>query len=318
MAKSPKILISLLNWCNYQDTINCVYSLLKLDYPNFEISIVDNASPNDSEIRLRNEFSNLKIIKSEENLGFAGGHKLNLEINQGNDFHAMWILNNDLIVSENALSELIKAWKNSGDQIYGSVSLNADNPEIVDFGGGVNPAAARNEFIYNQYKGVPYKDLPPERTREVQTVEGSSFLLPLSIVAQHGFLATDFFMYAEETDYCYRLRKEGVKTYLVRDSLVLHKNEGSFKYAGNLNWIKAYYRRRNFMRFMMDHFNWTPKQVLNRYYSKYECHLFRLKWMISKSFRERNFEAYWYLKGTIDAANGIKGRTIDPNNYVRF
>src|SRR3989338_3576803 len=105
MPNLPLVAISVLNYNNWKDTIECLESLLRLDYPNFRLIVVDNCSPNDSvkEIRRwaeRKDSNSLTFIESAKNLGYAGGN--NLAIRHGLDHGAryVWILNNDTIVSK--------------------------------------------------------------------------------------------------------------------------------------------------------------------------------------------------------------------------
>ena len=220
MDSAYKILISLVNWCRYNDTIRCVKELQALLCKGVSISVVDNASPNDSMEQLLNALSDVRVLKSETNLGYAAGHLLNVNYALDNDYDAVWILNSDVSLSNNSLSALVEAWCKYGDNIYGSITLSSENPDIVSYGGGVAPNDSIGEFIYNKYEGVPLKNLPSDCVREVQSVEGSSMFIPLSIIRKHGFMKTDFFMYAEETDFCYRMRNFGVKSFAVRDSII--------------------------------------------------------------------------------------------------
>jgi GT2 family glycosyltransferase len=312
----PKILISLVNWYRYQDTIACIRSLKKLDYPNFTVSIVDNDSPNDSFEKLNKMFPELHIVKALKNDGYAAGHKINVEYAKAIGVQAVWILNSDLEVRPEALSELVNAWNTNGRNIYGSITLSSENPDIVDFGGGINPKENTRELVYNQYRGVLYSELPAEEIREVQTVEGSSIFIPMYILTEFGFMKRDFFMYAEETDYCYRLRMKGIKSFVVKKSIVVHKHGASFQSeTKDLSWIAAYYRRRNFMRFLIEHYGWTKKEILNKNYTTSERLKFKLK-CLNPKFKKANWKAYWLLKGTEHAVNGITGKTIDPKLYL--
>ena len=316
MKSTPKILISLVNWYKYDDTINCVKSIWGQDYRNFEISIVDNNSPNNSYEKLKEELPEIRIIKSAENNGYAAGHKINVDYALTNEFDAIWILNSDLVVKPQSLKELVKAWSLNGNHLYGSVTLSQENPDIVDFGGGITPITGKEEFEYNLYKNVAYKDLPNDEIREVQTVEGSSIFIPLDVIIRFGFMMTDFFMYAEETDYCYRLRKSGVKTFIVKKSVVKHDNAGSFKTIKDISWIISYYRRRNFMRFMKEHYGWSNKKILNLKDNWFARLKFKLKCFLLPGFKKQNLHSYWQMKASVHAVKNIKNKTLDPIKYI--
>src|SRR5690554_5171968 len=131
----PKVVISILNWMNYSDTIACIQDLLQLDYPNYEIIIRDNNSPNDSFEKLKVAFPDLNIFLSKENSGYAAGHLANYKEAQQLEFDLFWILNSDIQVMRNTLTELVDAHQKHGMHIYGSVSLNPENTGLIDFGG---------------------------------------------------------------------------------------------------------------------------------------------------------------------------------------
>lgn len=253
-----KVLISVLNYNNFNSTKLCVTSLYSLNFKNTDIVIIDNASTDSSVILLRQEFNNIKIISSINNLGYAGGHKLAVNYALKNNYKFIWILNNDLTVKPETLCELIEAYKKYGNGLYGSISLKSENPDIVNFGGSTVSDVSR-PFLYNQFEDVILEEYSKKmKTRVVQTIEGSSFLVPVKIIKKHGFMREDFFMYVEEVDYCYRLKKQfNISSYIVPTSVIIHKGGESFK---NLSSISTYYKRRNHLVFCNENYN---QSILN-------------------------------------------------------
>lgn len=313
-----KILISLVNWCRYDDTIRCVKELQNFLGKDVCISIVDNASPNNSMEQLLNALSDVRIIKSEANLGYAAGHLLNVNYAIDNGYDAVWILNSDVSLRENSLFALVEAWRKCGDNIYGSITLSSENPDIVDYGGGVAPQDSVDKFVYNSYEGVALDSLPSDFVREVQSVEGSSMFIPLNIIKKYGFMKTDFFMYAEENDFCYRMRNFGIKSYVVRDSIIVHNSAASFKLDVDISWIMSYYRRRNFLRFMHEHYGWSRFKMLNNSDNLVSRLKFLCLYALKKSFRQKHIKDYWLLKAVYHSVLGKSGRMVNPNDYVCF
>lgn len=311
---NPCIIISLLNWMNFQDTIGCVESLLKLNYSNFFIIIRDNASPNDSFNQLQLKFPDLKIVRSRENNGFAAGHYENYILAKELGADLFWILNSDLEVASNTLSELVKSYLEHEDNIYGSVSLNTKNPELIDFGGSPYNYKSDTKLTYNSWKHKSYKNLiqlHPD-SYEVESVEGSSMMIPMKVIEKYGFMKLDFFMYGEETDYCYRLRKAGIKSYAVTNSIVYHHNEGSTKLSPNLKIVTIYYRRRNALRFSMENFGMSRWNALSYQNSSYQ----NLKTVLKGLFSKKKEFHYFYALGCLHAFLGIKGKVIHPEKLL--
>lgn len=318
MNDNRRILVSLVNWYRYEDTIRCARQIQQL-YA-VDISIVDNDSPNDSYAQLAKHLSDMNIIASKENRGYAGGHKLNIEYAMQHQYDAVWILNSDIDLVQNTLDAIIAAWQMHGDNVYGSVTLNSENTHEVEFGGCPIEESKENadRFIYDIYKGCIYNEIPNDEVWEVPCVEGSSCFIPMNVILKYGFMRTDYFMYAEELDYCYSLRKKNnVKCYIVRNSVVVHKNSSSFKLPQDIGWIMNYYRRRNFIYFMRDYYAWNRLTALKQYYSVSSQLKFIIKYYINREFRSYNKANYALLKACYHSVFNIKGRTINPNNYVK-
>ena len=248
---TKKILISVLNYNNFKSTKNCVLSILDCSLKNIEIYIVDNNSPDNSYQKLKDFFKDLNVVKSKNNNGYAAGHKISVNYAIENEFDFIWVLNNDLTVRKETLQKLLLAYDTFGNGIYGSITLKSENPDIVNFGGG-NTDNINKAFDYNAYEGFVLEDYNKKTSlRKVQSVEGSSMLIPLEVIKEHGFMREDFFMYGEETDYCYRLKKLGIPSYIVPKSVVIHKGAESLK---NSKHLESYYRRRNLLYFEKEHY----------------------------------------------------------------
>jgi GT2 family glycosyltransferase len=310
----PFVVISILNWTNYEDTIQCIKSIQQLAYKNFEILICDNASPNDSFEQLRKTFPALQVHAAKENNGFAAGHYLNYLRAKEMNAAAFWILNADLEVDMNALSRLVEVSSSLPNCVFGSVSLQPANHNLVDFGGAPLTEASKQELHYNTWKNIEYSTLLVQypTAYEVESLEGSSFYLQMDIIAQHGFMHLDFFMYAEETDYCYRLREKGVRSMLVSQSLVYHKNEGSTNSNPQLKIIPSYYRRRNALRFQHDHFHFSRWNMLT-YQSGFWGNL---KALVKGKLSKNKEFSYYYALACFHAAFGIKGKRIYPEKLI--
>ena len=105
---SPKVSIITLTWNSYEVTRDCLLTLKKLDYPNFEIVVVDNGSTDGSQQQLAREFPDVRRICNATNLGFAGGNNVGIRDALARDADYLLLLNNDTIVSPSFLRELIR------------------------------------------------------------------------------------------------------------------------------------------------------------------------------------------------------------------
>lgn len=302
---NSNIFISLVNWSNWQDTLNVIKQLTDFEYSDIKISIsvIDNASPNDSFDQLKKHLPEpVHLFLAEANEGYAAGHLLNLKDAKKNSADYFWVLNSDIDLLENVLPELLKASQELEDQaIVGSVTLSDES--TIDFGGSEwNPNDTK--FHYNDWKGKPMGELLKKHPKyyRVQSLEGSSLLIPMNIIEKHGFMKTDFFMYGEETDYCLRLDEKGVPSYVATKSQLIHQNEGSLMQNSNAPNIKDYYRRRNHLRIQKEHFGMSSLEA----FGYPDGVIQNLKTCI----KGKNTKGYYFALGSIHCALNIKGKKI--------
>ncbi len=300
---NPRVLVSVLNYNNFKSTKKCVDSLIENMVDEEEIFIIDNNSPDNSFIKLKDTFSNLKVVKSKVNGGYVSGHKIAVDYAINNNFELIWILNNDLTVRENTLIELCKAYLKNGLALYGSITLKSEKPDIINFGGGKTDNISK-PFNYNSYENISLVDYNNKTEfRPVQSIEGSSFIIPIKVIKKHGFMIEDFFMYGEEIDYCYRLNKLGIKSYIVPKSIVVHKGGEALK---KIKYLEEYYRRRNVLLLMKRHYN----QSITKYIINKIGILSFLKFLILHFVGVKK-PAYYFNLGVLHAFLNKKGKLDD-------
>ena len=154
MINEKQVYISIVNYNNAIQTINCIKSILKLNYDNYKIVLVDNNSSDNSIEDLENwfteqsisfsykiPFSNniVTIIKSKFNGGYAFGNNIAIKhIFEYNPLSYVWILNNDTKVDPNSLKSLTKSFDSSFLQILGCKIMSSDTKSIESYGGKIN------------------------------------------------------------------------------------------------------------------------------------------------------------------------------------
>ena len=220
--------ISVVNW-NTKDILrNCLKSIYvsthKIDY---EIFVVDNASSDGSPEMVEREFPKVKLIRNKENLGFAKAN--NQVIKLGNGRYIL-LLNSDTIVLDGALDKMVEFMENHPDAgAAGCRLLNSD--------GTLQASASEFPRLFSLYwtnsflrKILPRKKVGGvinephfySKIREVDWILGAAFILSKSVIKQIGSLDEEFFMYGEEVDLCYRIKKGGWKVYFCPEAKIIH------------------------------------------------------------------------------------------------
>ncbi len=217
-----KINIIILNWNGWEDTINCVNSLKGIDCSElYKIIIIDNCSTDDSVKRIKKTFPEIELIQNDSNLGFGGGCNTGLLRSIQDNTEFVWLLNNDTTVYADSLQELLNtANSNSNIGIIGSVLyFMNDATSIQTWGGG----------YISFWTGMAKHILNKKDVHKLQYVTGASMLIRIKALNEVGvFDHASYFMYWEDTDLCFRFKKNGWILAVAENSKVLHKESASF------------------------------------------------------------------------------------------
>jgi GT2 family glycosyltransferase len=317
---SPKVLISVLNWNNATDTIRCIQSLNNLSYSAYQIIVVDNGSKDNSIELVKKEFPQIHFIRSENNLGYAGGNKLASDWGLKNNFDLFWIVNNDSIVRSNCLTELTNAYHLKGEGIFGAISLNKDN-ETISYSGGFELDNDGNVLFdkYSAHSGENKRMMvKKENITEMADVNGACMMIPYTVIKKHGFIDDSFFLYGEELDYCFKLRKKaGIKSFVVSSAVVMHEGSTSLSKNEKLKRIKTYYLTRNYSYFEYNYQLKTKKEIISSNNSTIGelIKTFFLKFTKDKNYFLESDSAAAAL-GLYDFIRGVKGKVFEPNEYI--
>ena len=214
-----RVAIVVLNWNGWKDTQMCLSSLRQLNYQNYEVIVVDNGSSDDSVARIGSEFSEATIVKTGKNRGFAGGCNLGIAHALSDNADFVWLLNNDTIVDPEALQCLVNRAKADGRiAAVGSAIYFMEEPHRLQAWGGGR---------VNFWLGRSRHFLAAVPDDGVDFITGASMLISRVSLESVGLLDEQFFMYWEDADFCFRLRKANWKLAVAGDSKVWHKESAS-------------------------------------------------------------------------------------------
>lgn len=280
--------IILVNWNGWRDTLECLESLLLLDYPDFRIVICDNGSDDGSLERIAGWVGErgvtlarfqreggsavlcgdplITLIDIGENLGFAGGNNVGIRHALARGAAYCWLLNNDTVVEPDALSQLVARMRQDASVgICGStLRLYHDRDRIQALGGG----------FYYRWLGVPWHygrctrwnrsaGLQLRAEARMNYVEGASMLVSRDFLERVGLLNEEYFLYFEEADWALRGRGRFALGYAA-GSVVYHKVGGSIGTSSNpsrKSYVCDFYNVRNRILFARRHHPFTLPTV---------------------------------------------------------
>lgn len=230
--------IVIVNYQTFEMTKNTINSILEYSYPfTYEIVVVDNASGDDSLYRLQEYFKdNVKFIAAPENSGFAAGNNQALR-QVGSDY--VLLLNSDTIVWENTLESVYNYMEKHDD-------VGACGCRVLLENGDLDKACKRsfpnvkNSFfrlfhIPNNSSDDNYNltDLPDDEIYEIDCLTGAFMFVRNGVLDEVGLLDETFFMYGEDIDWCYRIKKSGWKIVYYGKSSITHLKGASSKKQKN-------------------------------------------------------------------------------------
>ena len=240
------------------ETKACLLSLNKLnDSDNFkhQIIVIDNGSKEKFTIPSSLKKMNIKLVRSEKNLGFTGGNNLGISeaVKEFNTDY-IFLLNSDTEIEANCLNVLYKAINEDEDtgivcpKIYFAPSyeyhlknyLRSEIGKIIWYAGG---AIDWNNLVCF-HPGVDEVDRGQfDQLHKTEFATGCAMLIKRELIEEVGILDKKYYLYLEDADYSLRTRKAGYNIIFSPKAIVWHKNAGSSDGVGSI--IQQYYQTRN-------------------------------------------------------------------------
>lgn len=218
--------IIVVNWNTRELLAQCLQSVYDtVQDVDFEILVVDNASADGSAEMVRCSFPQVRLIGNERNVGFVRANNQAIRVSQG---RYILLLNSDTVLLPGALSQMVHFMDCHSDAgAAGPKLINPDHSfqaSYADF-----PTLLKESLIafgLGRWLYGPYCPSPPpypgERARAVDWVAGACLMVRREVVDTVGPLDEDYWMYSEETDWCYRIRRAGWRVYYLPEIEIIH------------------------------------------------------------------------------------------------
>lgn len=243
---SPTVWAVVLNWNRPEDTRLCVQSLRASDYPAVSILVVDNGSDAEKYEELLRTVTDVEILVSETNLGFAMGNNLGIQYAVQLGAAYVLLLNNDTIVDAAMIRTLVEAMESDPSVgMAGPIIYYASEPERVWFAG----QRIRGQ-LYVLRRGLRLRS-PLKAIEDVDFVSGCGMLLRRETVEHVGMFSPEYFMYYEDLDLCLRVKQAGWKIVCATGAKMWHAVSASS--GGPEAPMKEYHQVRSSLIFYRQH-----------------------------------------------------------------
>jgi GT2 family glycosyltransferase len=254
--------ILVVNYKRWEEALECIRSVFVSDYSGFKVILTDNHSDNQSLEKIRQELldnpeaiagtnrpletllvsrqefaavppsqlPDLTLVQNDTNAGFAAGNNIALRSVMNEDAY-IWLLNPDMTVAADTLTQMIRCAERIEHTIVGSVHRSFyDHAKVILYGGArVNYWLGNTSFIKK-----------PEDINRTGYISGGSLLADASAFRTVGALPEDYFLYWEETDWCYQARDKGFSIVVCSEATTYDKRSTTI---GNGFWADYFYTR---------------------------------------------------------------------------
>lgn len=238
----PSVYVIVLNWNLPIDTNRCVRSIISSDYNNLKVVIVDNASLPELYNQLEIKYENVYLISNNVNMGFAEGCNIGIKYAVMKNADYILLVNNDTVIHNTMVSQMISVAKiDNTIGIVGPLIFYTNPPHKIWFSG--------NHFLGKLYIVRLGQQLYNIRnvTEDVDFISGCGMLISRTVIEKVGHLASGYFMYYEDLDYCLRVKKNNFRIICATRAYMWH--HVSVSTGGPNSPKKQYYQIKSSLQF---------------------------------------------------------------------
>lgn len=250
-----KLAVILVNYNGKKYNMSCIESILAgAGAEDVKIIVVDNASQDDSMRLLEDRYAGderLELLGLDDNYGFSRANNEGIGRAKSWGADCVMLLNNDTEIEPDMLRRLRECGERHSDSmIVPKIYYSDDRTRIWSAGGSVSPVIRKVRHIgLNETDEGQY-----DTEREIAFATGCCLWIPMKVIEKAGMLDERFFLYYEDTEYSFRLRRLGISIYYCPKAVMYHKVGASTKGADSP--LCAYYIARNWLLCNRMHLGW--------------------------------------------------------------
>lgn len=233
----PEISVIIVNYNTTKDLMECLGSIHETmaDF-HYETYVIDNNSADKNVLQqhIRKNYPAVKVFFSSYNMGFAAANNVGINMSHGK---YLLFLNPDVVLRENCVAEMYSVLKDKKD-------IGIIGPLIYDVHGSIQHYCARSfpDLLTEIFKHTGLERRFPRNRifgrylkiyrkytilSEVDAIQGSCMLIPREVIAKTGKMDERFFLFGEDIEWCYRIKKHGYRVVMDPKSTIIHKGEKS-------------------------------------------------------------------------------------------
>ena len=236
--------IIILNYNAGNLLLNCVDSVFKSTYSNFEVLVVDNISTDNSHVICKEKFEKIRLIENKENLGYCEGNNVGIR-NANGEF--IVILNPDTTVEPNWLDHLMSAYNEFGEGLYQPKFFSLNEKLVLQSTGNMLHIFG---FGFARDKGK-IDDGKMESIEKINYASGTCLFTSKIVLDKIGLLDPFLFLYHDDLDLGWRAAHIGINSFYVPKSIIYHAESYSIKWSSK----KFYWLERNRKYCLLTHYS---------------------------------------------------------------
>jgi len=240
----PLVSIIILNYNSGELLLDCVESILKSDFKNYEIIVVDNNSKDKSHLLCKEKFEEIKLIENSKNFGFCEGNNIGVRNARG---EFIIIINPDTTVTPTWINEFLNAQKENGDGIYQPKIISLEDKKTILSTGNMIHLFG---FGFARDKGN-LKTKNVENVEKITYSSGTCIFTTKKLFEKIGMFDSFLFLYHDDLDLSWRASMQKIDSFYVPTITVFHKESYNFQWSSK----KFYWLERNRKYCILTHYS---------------------------------------------------------------
>lgn len=242
--QTPLVSIIILNYNAGKLLLNCVESILKSDFKNYEIIVVDNNSKDKSHLLCKERFEEIELIENSKNFGFCEGNNIGVRNARG---EFIIIINPDTTVTPNWIDKFLNAQKENGDGIYQPKIISLEDKKTILSTGNMIHLFG---FGFARDKGN-LKTSHIENVEKITYSSGTCIFTTKKLFEKIGMFDSFLFLYHDDLDLSWRASMQKIDSFYVPTITVFHKESYNFQWSSK----KFYWLERNRKYCILTHYS---------------------------------------------------------------